>query len=90
MSQRVYLKPYVEPFNWEDTLVSIRIQLSPATVKALQTRLQHAYQKDNVRLVRRITVLIDWLVHHVSVEVLHERWGVSPSTIYKWRKAFLL
>jgi transposase len=70
--------------------MSIRMQLSPATVKALQTRLQHAYQKDDMRLVRRITVLIDLLVHHLSVEVLHERWGMSPSTIYEWRKAFLV
>ena len=70
--------------------MSIRIQLSQATVKALQSRLQHAYQKDDVRLVRRITVVIDLLVHHMPVEVLHERWGASPSTIYEWRKAFLL
>ena len=42
--------------------MSFRIQLSSATVKALQTRLQHAYQKDDVRLVRRITVLIDALI----------------------------
>jgi transposase len=70
--------------------VSIRIQLSQATVKALRTRLQHAYQKDDVRLVRRITVLMELLVDHVPVDTLHERWGVSPSTIYEWRKAFLL
>jgi hypothetical protein len=43
-------------WHLEDTPVNIRIQLSPATVKALQTRLQHAYKKDDVRLVRRITV----------------------------------
>jgi hypothetical protein len=73
MSQRVYLKPYVKLFNWEDTPVSIRIQLSPATVKALQTRLQHAYQKDDVRLVRRVTVLIELLVHHVPVAVYQYR-----------------
>jgi transposase len=24
------------------------------------------------------------------VDALHERWGVSPSTIYAWRKAFVL
>jgi transposase len=90
MSQRVYLKPYFDPFNLEETPVSIRIQLSQATVKALQTRLQHAYKKDDVRLVRRITVLIELLVDHVPVETLHERWGVSPSTLYEWRKAFLL
>jgi hypothetical protein len=59
----------------------IRIQLSSATVKALQSRLQHAYRKDEVRFVRRITVLLDLLVHHVSVAVLCERCGLSPSCL---------
>ena len=91
MNQRVYLKPsFFDFFNWEATPVSVRIQLSSATVKALQSRLQQAYQKDDVRLVRRITVLIDGFVHHVPVQDLHERWGVSPSTIYEWRKVFML
>jgi transposase len=70
--------------------MSIRIQLSPLTVKALHVRLQQAYRKNDVRLVRHIHVLLDLLVHHVSIEVLHGRWGVSVSCIYEWRKAFLL
>jgi transposase len=70
--------------------VSIRIQLSHTTVKDLSRRLQHAYQRDDVRLVRRTTVLIDLLVHHVAVEVLGARWGLSISCIYQWRQAFLL
>jgi transposase len=70
--------------------VSLRIQLSRATVKDLYRRLQHAYQRDDVRLVRRTTVLIDLLVHHVAVEVLGARWGLSLSCIYQWRQAFLL
>lgn len=57
----------------------IRIQLSRATVKDLHSRLQQAYQKDDVRLVRRTTVLIDLLVHHVPVAVICERWGLQPS-----------
>ena len=48
----------------------IRIQLNRATVKALHSRLQHAYQGDDVRLVRRITVLIDLLVRQVPMAVL--------------------
>ena len=68
----------------------IRIQLSRATVKDLHSRLQHAYQHDDVRLVRRTTVLIDLLVHHVAVEVLSARWGLSVSCLYAWRHAFLL
>jgi transposase len=70
--------------------VCLRIQVSAATVKALHTRLQQAYLKDDVRLVRRITVVIDLLVHHVPVEVLHTRWGLSISCIYQWRQDFLL
>ena len=68
----------------------IRIQLSRATVKDLHSRLQHAYQRDDVRLVRRITVLIDLLVHQVPMAVLCERWGLSPSGLYDWQRAFLL
>ena len=70
--------------------MSLRIQVSAATVKALHIRLQQAYYKDDGRLVRRTTVLIDLLVHHVPMAVLCERWGLSPSCIYAWQKAFLL
>jgi transposase len=70
--------------------VCIKIQLSRATVKELHNRLQHAYQRDDVRLVRRITVLLDLLGHQVPVEVLSARWGLSPSGLYHWRQAFLL
>jgi len=68
----------------------IRIQVSTATVKALHTKLQQAYQHDDVRLIRRTTVLLDLLVHHVPVEVLCQQWGLSPACIYGWRQAFLL
>jgi transposase len=74
----------------ENTPVCIRIQLSHATVKDLHSRLQYAYRRDDVRLVRRTTVLIDLLVHHVPVAVLCERWGLSPACIYGWQKALLL
>ena len=74
----------------ENTPVCIRIQLSRATVKDLHSRLQHAYRRDDRRLVRRTTVLIDLLVHHVPVAVVCERWGLSPACIYGWQKAFLL
>ena len=70
--------------------MSMRIQLSRATVKDLHSRLQRAYQCDDVQLVRRITVLIDLLVHHVPVAGLCERWGLSPACLYAWQKAFLL
>ena len=73
----------------EDTPVSLRIQVSAATVKALHARLRQAYLKDDGRLVRRTTVVIDLLVHHVPLAVLCERWGLSASCLYDWQKAFL-
>ena len=83
MSTRVYLSKHTyQTTHEEDTPVCIRIQLSRATVKELHSRLQHAYQRDDVRLVRRTTVLLDLLVHHVPVEVLSARGGsVAPCTM---------
>ena len=91
MSTRVYLSKHTCPTTPEEnTPVCIRIQLNRATVKALHSRLQHAYQGDDVRLVRRITVLIDLLVRQVPMAVLCERWGLSASCLYDWQRAFLL
>jgi transposase len=91
MSKWVYLPSDIAVITaQEDTPVSIRIQVSTATVKALHTRLQQAYLKDDVRLVRRTTVLIDLLVHLVPMALLCERWGLSASCLYNWQRAFLL
>ena len=91
MSTRVYLSENTCQTTPEETTPGcIRIQLSRATVKDLHSCLQHAYRRDAVRLVRRTTVLIDLLVHHVPVAVLSERWGLSPACLYAWQKAFLL
>jgi transposase len=91
MSTRVYLsKNDCQRTQEKDTPVCIRIQLSRATIKDLHHRLQQAYRRDDARLVRRITVLIDLLVHDVPVAMLCERWGLSPACLYAWHKAFLL
>src|SRR5215468_12110742 len=91
MSTRVYLSKHTcQTTPEEETPVCLRIQLSRTTVKELHNHLQHAYQRDDVRLVRRITVLLDLLVHQVPVEVLSERWHLSISCLYQWRQAFLL
>src|SRR5919197_6670039 len=91
MSTRVYLSQYTcQTTPKEDTPVSLRIQLSRATVKELHSRLQDAYRRDDMRLVRRTTVLLDLLVHHVPVAVLGERWGLSPACLYAWQQALVL
>src|SRR4029453_6746406 len=91
MSTRVYVSRDIAVTTaQEDTPVSIRIRLSAATVKALHAKLHQAYLRDDVRLVRRTTVLIDPLGHHVAMAVLCERWGLSASCLYDWQRAFLL
>src|SRR2546425_5298479 len=91
MSKRVYVSIDIAVKTaQEDTPVSLRIQVSSATVKALHNRLQQASLKDDVRLVRRTTVLIDLLVHLVPMARLCERWGLSASCLYDWLRAFLL
>jgi transposase len=91
MSKRVYVSIDITITTaQEETPVSLRIQVSAATVKAVHAKLQQAYLKDDVRLVRRTTALIDLLVHHVPMAVLCERWCLSSSCLYDWQRAFLL
>jgi len=91
MSTRVYLSIDISAIpGQEDTPVSLRIQVSSATIKALHTKLHQAYLKDDMRLVQRTTVLIDLLVHQVAIPVLCERWRLSASCLYDWQRAFLL
>ncbi len=90
MSKWVYLPSDISVTTaQEETPVSIRIQVSAATVKALHNRLQQAYLKDDVRLGRRTTVLTDLLVHLVPMALLGERWGLSASCLYDWQQACL-
>jgi transposase len=74
----------------EETPVCLRIQRSRATVKELHSRLQQAYQRDNVRLVRRLTVVLALLVHRVPMAVFCQRWGLSPSCLSAWQQALRL
>jgi hypothetical protein len=91
MSARVYLSTHTGPITHEEEIpVCIRIQLSRTTVKDLHSRLQHAYQRADVRSVQRITVVLDLLVHWVPMAVLCERWGLSPSYLHAWQQKGLL
>ena len=84
MNTRVYLSQHTcQTTQEEDTPVCIRIQLSRATVKDLHRRLQHAYQRDAGRLVRRTTVVLDLLVYHVPGEMRRARWGRSTACLYQ-------
>jgi transposase len=91
MSKRVYLsKNSCQTTQEEDTPVHSRRQLSRSTVTDLHGRLQHADYRDDVRLVRRRTVVSDLLVHQVPVAGWCARWGLSPAWLSAWPQAFLL
>jgi len=70
--------------------MNMRIQVSRPTLNALQQRLQAAYRRDDVRLVRRIEALLAHLVHGLPVAVLSEQWGFTPACFHQWLVAFLL
>ena len=88
MSTRVYLSKHTcQPTHEEEIPVCLRIPLSRATVKELHSRLPHAYPCDEVRLVRRITVLLDLLVHQGPVAGRSAPGGRSPSWLSHWLQA---
>jgi transposase len=89
MSTRGYLsKNPCQTTQEENTPVCIKLQASHATVKAVQARLQDAYRRDDVRVVRRSSVLLERLTPTAAVTVRCARWGVSPSCLDDWQKAF--
>jgi len=56
----------------------------------MHARLQQAYARGDVRLVRRISVLLEHLQGRVPVQRLRERWGMSEASVYVWLHALLL
>jgi transposase len=69
--------------------MNLRIQLSSLTVKALQRRLQRAYTMGDVRLVRRISVLLEVLQERQPVAALAAQWDISVACIYHWVTEFM-
>jgi transposase len=74
--------------------MAIRIRFARQTVKALQRRLQKAYEQDDVRSVRHIGVLLEHVVDGQPVAQVSARWGIEewPRILRKTRqrKALLL
>ena len=74
----------------EDTPMTMRIHLTRPTVKAMQERLQQAYDRADVRLVRRISALVEHLAQHTPISLLSERRDFGESTFYLWLHEFVL
>jgi transposase len=56
----------------------------------MQKRMQEAYGRDDARLIRRISVLLEHWVDEQSVAQVSARWGLSAACVYEWIHAFLL
>jgi transposase len=56
----------------------------------MQDRLHGAYNRGDIRLVRRISALLEHFVQHTPVSELRERWGFSVACFYIWLKELLL
>lgn len=69
--------------------MNIRIQFSRQTVNAMRDRLQAAYRRGDVQLVRRISSLLGHIVDGETIERLSARWGFSVATFYNWLKELL-
>ena len=69
--------------------MDIRIHLTRQTVNALQERLRGAYARGDVRLVRRISTLLEHFVAQTPLVTLSERWGFSLACAYGWIQALL-
>lgn len=69
--------------------MNISIRFTGPTVKMLIRRLKYAYDVGNLRLVRRISALLD-LTQDETVAQVAETHSVARQTVYDWLKAFLL
>ncbi len=70
--------------------MNIRIRLSRRTVKAMHARLQQAYARGDVRLVRRISAWLEHLEQQTEIASLSQRWGFSVACFYLWLHALIL
>jgi len=71
-------------------LLRLRIRLSDTTVKELHRRLAQAYTLGDVRLLRRISVLLGYLVQGLALADLLAQWSISEASLFRWLHAFVL
>jgi transposase len=69
--------------------VSIRIQMSRGLVKQLNEQWGRAFQRGDLRLVRRLTALL-LVAEHEAIEVVAQAVQMADATIYAWGRAFIL
>ena len=70
--------------------MNARIQLTRRTVNAMQERLRGAYARGDLRLVRRISTLLEHFAQHTSILELSQRWDFSIACGYAWINELVL
>ncbi|MEJ2210529.1 MAG: IS630 family transposase [Anaerolineae bacterium] len=68
--------------------MNISIRFTTQTVKMLIGRLQHAYRVGDLRLVRRVSALLD-LSRGTTAAQVAEIYSVSRQAVYDWLKALM-
>lgn len=70
--------------------MNLRITISRQTVKAMSKKLKIAYARGDIRLVRRISALVEVLDDGQEVSRVSEKWDVSVACVYEWINALIL
>ena len=66
-----------------------RVTFSNETVKQLKGALQKAYQRGDLRSVRRLSVLV-MIGERMGMALILATWNVSQQTVYNWLKDFVV
>jgi transposase len=56
----------------------------------MQARLHQAYARGDLRLVRRISVLLEYLIPGTPIPTLSQKWDIAGATVYLWLNALVL
>ncbi len=65
-----------------------RITFSKETVKRLKMELQKAYERGDLRAVRRVSVLV-MIGERMKLGAILKLWNVSAQTVYNWLEEFV-
>nr|MBA3575172.1 IS630 family transposase [Pseudonocardiales bacterium] len=68
---------------------TVSIRITTETRKALEATLSRAFKAGDLGMVKRVTALLG-IARDAPVTLIATGVGVSPSTVYAWRRAFLL
>ncbi len=69
--------------------MNARIHFSRVTVNTLQQHLHQAYAIGDLRVLRRISCLLEFGTDNLSLTAILAKWGIARSTFYTWLSDFV-